>query len=441
MWRTPLSLPLHLLALAAMLPLSETPPAEVDEQLGGGLDEGDGGGGGGAPEPSFLDVIKEGAAAIAERTEAKLQERFDGEQEIEEDEAAAAQRARAAHQPKDEKGRFAKQDADEGEGAPPATDDDPAEAPAADPNAGPTAAADGEGFVVKLPARMADQPDIEITVSDKATAERINQLRNMAMRGSEVAAARADLAEREADVEQFTEGLACDPIGYVADHVPPEYHEDLVRYLLTTKPELFKRVIAEASKWEADPRELELATEKAKNARDAIERKATTARSTARAVVEARTSVINALDSLVPDDLDQEKAALFRADAVRDIQAYLRKNPDRLIDGEAAIRILETNGRLAMYGLKRPEGQPAGAPPARGRGAAKPAAAAAGPKKPDLTKARADQERMKSRATARQSAAATAPSGAGGAPVSTAKPPAGLGVKETIAWARKKFAR
>lgn len=284
---------------------------------------------------------------------------------------------------------------------------------AVDPDApapGEEAAAGDPGFVrVTLPGLTErGETDMEADVSPEL-AERIERLRNDGLRRSAYNEAMKEVADGRAELAAVTQALEVDPVGFAMNHMTKERQIEVAKALVL---EHFDALLPDLVKYDQDPaaRQGDRVTLRDKM-KESGERMRTTTEVQRRAA-----DVFRAVDALLPENLDPKIANAFRADAARDLIDEV--NAGRPVAPEAVGTLLSR--RLELYGLTATS-----APAARTTPVA-PAAAVTARPVTDAAKAIADkvkaasvaQARVANTQTARRSAAAIAPPGAGAATVS-----------------------
>jgi hypothetical protein len=309
------------------------------------------------------------------------------------------------------------------------------------------AEAEGEGdeeeskaFAVQLPGRGPDDPDIEIEVGDEEIANRLRQMRKGYDRKNRLDADRADVQQKERELDEVDTLLRADPVGFVLERVNPEIKKQLALNLLADD-EIYEHVVEQIADWEQSPDKkegsrLKLENDRLKSQGDVRDQLDRTHR-----FRDQGDAVDAAIDALVPDTMDEDTANLFLADARRDMLAHIQKEGFALMnDAELEAFVAKVPSvlarRLRLYGIAPRDGADGGSPPAS---TATPVARPATPEAARLVEeARATPERVRKTVARRKAAGAAAPSGHG-LPASPPgiKPPPGAGVKEAIAHARK----
>jgi hypothetical protein len=324
-------------------------------------------------------------------------------------------------QPRDERGRFASADQDAGadaeldSGDGVSTDTDQ-ETP-------------DETLVVQLPPRRDGGDPLEIEVADQEVAEALRAAIRGGLRRDELNQRVSKIEEREQEIEFVRSSLRADPVGFLADHVPPEVRRETVRHFLATMDEAdYEQIMGELAQWDSDPRERQLAAANAQLDRGKRREDAAFDASVSRNAV----AIVNTVETLVPDDMDPEDAEDFRQYALGKLQDFVTAQNIEQLDPQEVPGLLARLRVLNRFGIE--------APAANGNGNAAPAAraraAAPARQKPTPQEAQATSEQIR-RATARRRAAtAVAPAGAGAAPVRV-QPPKGQSVIERIKWARE----
>lgn len=295
----------------------------------------------------------------------------------------------------------------------------------------PEAVGEGGGedetwLTVGLPGREPDDPEFELQLDSPEAVERVNQLKNMAMRGQEHARRMAAVEEREGLLRSVEEEIAVDPGGFLIVSMPVDRRAEVALRLMADD-ETYRTVVSTLNEWVQNPhkRVADAATWRA----DAVERRgawqqeASAREEGHRLAVWTRESVAAAL----PETVSAERAAAFETVAHSRIADFTRRanrlptehEIARLIDEALAALDLARSASLAASPGHERNGRAATT-----RGVSPPAAVPAG-----------TGERIRKKVQARKRLAVTAPAGApagaGSAPEAL-KPPPGTGVAGAV---------
>jgi len=289
-------------------------------------------------------------------------------------------------------------------------------------------------FVAEIPGRRPGEEPIKLAVEDAETLERINQALKGGLRRDEFARSMEAVTRQREELDLVEQHLELDPIGFLAERVKPDLQVELVRHLLSL-PNVYEAVTADLEEWQ-DPDKAR--ARRAELGKDRADRSRQTERELAQisAVREQGRKIRDTVEAIVPADMSEDEAALFRDDALTDVANWCRANPKvARLRPEDVIGILER--RLRHHGLT-PESALAGlssGQPLRRATAAAPKKALA-PSTPDVPTALATGAKLKQASVDRREAAAIPGAGAGARPTKI-EVPAQQGVKERIASLRK----
>jgi len=326
-------------------------------------------------------------------------------------------------EPAAQEGGEAAQGADEGE---PAGEGEPAEGDA------PIEGEGGEGeidadLIVAIPARREGDDDIEIAVEDKATAERLRQLKNSAVRGEQLHAQQARIEKDQADIEEMETWISTDPAGFIMNNVPPEVVE-VVAMTLITKPEIWARV---QDKLEAlsDPSELRLVQAELKAQGLEAEKFLTKQAEGRRHSKQQAKLILSGIDKMVPatDGISDSRRETIIASVQNAVAAAVRDKKLTTIDVKdlplLASAVLRQHGidPMAAAAAMAEEGDSESEPG----------------KKPPAKRKQKTAKQLKSDSDKRKKAAASTPPGSG-APAAVPKLPSGQRLEDRIALAREK---
>lgn len=330
------------------------------------------------------------------------------------------------------------------DGQPPA--EEGAEPEGGAPAAEPTADAGdvpAEPVKVSLPGRRPGDPDMEITVDDPEVAEALQRQRNGYMRGEEVKVERDALAKERAEQEEFADLVASDPVAFLTQHVPVDIRAETALSLLTD-PKVWDLIRDDLPALLESEEKLELARAKLevrrRDNRDML-RDRSVARTAARQ--EART-ISEALESVIPEGLNEAQGERFVKDALRDLAAYQKRTGAGIQTRDLPLLLAD---RFEALGVDPTQVAVALARRAAGEQVTRPAGSAPRPA-PRLAKApvpgQAPQVTGKSlvAAQARKVAAAAVPPPGAATPSAAAGPqiPKGANVKEALAAMRARVA-
>lgn len=287
-----------------------------------------------------------------------------------------------------------------------------------------------EPAVLVLPPMREGAQPIEVDIDDPETADRLRAIIKAGLRRTELNHVMADVERRAEHLAQFEDALRLDPVSLIAERARPEVQADLAEYLYTL-PHVQQRLQERFGEGDAEAirvRGLELDRDRANRRRDVdteLDRRAQ--------YRERGRAVRDAIQRMIPEDMDAENALLLAKDLERDVTEHILANPRaanlRPTDLPA---ILER--RLALHGITADEAaerlQDTGVAPlpvgaraaARGNGAP----ARGSPRQP----ARTGKE-VVAQANARRRAGAV-PGGGAGIPAAGVVLPRKQGVKARI---------
>lgn len=244
-------------------------------------------------------------------------------------------------------------------GAEPAPEPEPA--PALEPEPEP----EPEGILAKLPPRHEGDPEVEILLPNdeqgQATVERINQLKNQARAGAQVAAARVELERQAEALQDQADSMVVDPLEwFTQQRMPPAERAKLALYLLAD-PEVYGSELGLGRDGEGLGMDAVLGQLMDPDGRDVLVAKLETAR-----VREARARAAQLADrresrregqriqaviaALVPEGLSEEDAGAFLHDANRDVMDALRAGHLPLKDTASKVPLVLA-ARLRRYGM------------------------------------------------------------------------------------------
>lgn len=301
--------------------------------------------------------------------------------------------------------------------------DDPDDPDADDPDADDD---DQERFVAVLPGRGPDDDDIEIEVSDQATADRINHMRNGFMRGEQIRASIAELQGAQEELAVIEDQFAFDPAGFVLDNVDAKQMAQVTLGLLVQEG-VWDALQKTINKLVDDPGELRTLRAEAKAARletkDELKKLADTRKTQNANAAELR----DAIDLIIPDTMDDAKRARLVADVSRDLVEHINSQNLKKLDPKSIVTIVAD--RLELHGI-----DPLDARKALKSG--KPNRGGVSTKKKPKTKPKSGKQLRKASARRKKVAAAPGP-GRKAAPTPPKKLQAGQTIKERIASIRK----
>lgn len=359
--------------------------------------------------------------------------------------------------PTDEGGGSTEEGADERNDAA-AADDDAAgeEAPEVEAETGEGGAeedaddaADGAP-VVRLPGRMADDPDVEIKVTPKLRealeeqgldpdqyVQRTNQLRNEGLRRRQFEEAMVEVEADRQELQMIERELAERPAEFLTEKIGANLLPDVAKAVLLRLPDAeFERLLETVSEWDNDPSTRRTAAAEARETsvsrREQMQAQSTAARQRQGFVRDVAGQIVG----LVPEDMDEAKANEFFDFAVYKLDQWSRSQPQGTrLDPAQVPSLLDQLGVLAPYGLSTND-QAARASArdvtSETRRATRPA------DDPELAeRAKRTGQDLKRREQKRK-LAATAPAGAGAAAADFA-PPKGQSFKERMSWLERKL--
>lgn len=341
-------------------------------------------------------------------------------------EASRILREKALAQPRDETGKFAAPAGESpvAEPAPAAEAVPPADgAPAPEPAAPAAEAVEPKVFVLKGEAQRGEQ-DIELDIADLPpdVVERLERNEKQGMRRKEYDAAKAKVAQMQADLDAAETEWAVDPVGVALNYVPPAKRGDLAHALLM---EHWDELAPSIQKYWEDPVGRMQALNDIKNGVTTRRSEVVTTVQAARAAA----AVKSAVAGMVPDTAPDTVASEFYTSAIALLQ-------DKLARGQSfapeQVPELLADHRRRFFGAAA--GEPAALPPARPRLAVKPkppTVAAGSSPTTVLT-----QDAIAAAARARTAALATAKQGAGAGAVQRPGPPANATIEQASAFLR-----
>lgn len=371
--------------------------------------------------------------------------------ESEEPETAAAEESEHELPPRDEKGRFTKPEAEGGEEE---TEETAVEEGAPEAEAEQVAAGEEETSeeeaeeaetvsapeTVRLRGRRPEDPDLEIEVDDPQIAERIRQNVNEGMRRDEFNRAVTELQQIKSEFEAVEVEIQADPVGFILESVPAETKTMLARHLLA-EDEVFEAIQEDIRNFEFDPTKRDARKTELELDRVKAERGAEETRTLRRNVHDQARTASRTLEGLISGNgLDDRQADRFFRFGMREVGRQMTTRGIREITPEEVIRFLDEEGVLANFGID-PSKRATLSTDARTATARAPDSSAASKASEDGRAVEAQRvgARLKEASERRRAAAATAPAGAGAAPVRH-EFPKGQGVKERINEAKRRGA-
>ncbi len=320
-------------------------------------------------------------------------------------------------------GEGAAEGADEGE---PAGEGEPAAGDAAIEGEG-----EGEGevdaeLIVAIAARREGDEDIEITVDDTETAERLRQLNNSAIRGEELKRQQAKVESDQAEIEDMESYISTDPAGFIINNVPPEVIE-IVALTLITQKEIWEKVQPRLEQLQ-DPQELRLIQAELKTERLEAEKLLGKRAEGRRHSKQQAKIILQGIDRMVPitDGITESRREAIIGSVQTAVAAAVREK--RLTTIDVNDLPLLASAALRQHGI---DPLAAAASLKDGGGESEPG------KKPPAKKKQKTAKQLKSASDKRKKAAASSPAGAG-APAAAPKLPAGQTIAERIALAKEK---
>ncbi|MDH3291570.1 MAG: hypothetical protein OEO20_11565 [Gemmatimonadota bacterium] len=315
------------------------------------------------------------------------------------------------------------------------SDDDEAKPPESEDGKPPDTTVEageaGEGevdpdLIVALPPRREGDDEFELVVENKEAAERIRQLRNGYLAGSQVRALQETIDQERAQIEELEVWIGTDPAGFILQNVPATVIED-VALSLVFSPDLFEKVKDKLQTAVEDDRERRVLMAE-------LKAKRSDAKDTLRQVLETRKFakgqailVRDAIAKMVPvtDGItDTRRQAIIQtlesaaADTIRKKRIAKVEIDDVPIMLAAQLRAAGIDPLAAAQAL---HGDPSSQP---GKRPAK--------KKPQPTR-----QELKAASEKRKRATASTPPG-GGAPAGRTKLPKGQTLEERFKLAREK---
>ncbi len=324
-------------------------------------------------------------------------------------------------QPRDELGKFVKEEEAEPAAEIPEEEIPEEEIPEEEVDSLVVTVSDGKG-------------EFDIEFDDPATAAAISELKERAgqVGGLEarVKAAEQTVQDTETNRRALTDirqEMADDPIAFLSENVRQELRQELVLDLLMDE-ETYKATLEEITKWENDPRnrELKAAQRGEQLAKSRLEGRDRRQQSQAIAVRSER--IVQTVQSFIPESMSATDARHFFHDMIRDVQEHVREtNTNDMSDAD--IERVVTR-RFQQYGVDGTRSTVAR--DESGAVVAQPA----DEETKRLVRARKAGSRLSEKHQRRRAAGATAPGGAG-SPVTRAGPPKGASLGEALEFARR----
>lgn len=275
---------------------------------------------------------------------------------------------------------------------------------------------------VKL--RTRDGSEREVQVDDPELAQLIQQNFNDGMRRKEYTERVAVVEAKLEQLNQIDALIDTNPEAFVAQSLNPEQKIRLASMLLA---EHFEELVPIIQGFDTNPTErLKTTTEAQRRMRE--QEAAFTTRSEAQRQAVA---VRSAVESLIPETVEQETAEAFWADASADLQRAIARGEK--VDPSTVPQLLAN--RLKLYGITAGATTPASAPRitaklTNGSPSSPTVAQPANDAAKALATAEATQRRIRLTQQSRRNAAAVPPVGAGAAPVRLPPVPKGASIEE-----------
>lgn len=295
---------------------------------------------------------------------------------------------------------------------------------------------------ITLPPVRPGQEPLEIVADDpeaaeemRDAAERIAHLTRNGVRKEELQRRVMAIDKQKAELDYIEDSIALDPVGFIDQKIPQEMQVEVALSILA-KDGVLDALMPVIEKWVNDPKDRQLDGFKAQQAREVKQRQASeklTARQAERIAVHRITSTVDAVQALVPADMQGQ----FTDDLLRDVQeASARDGRVPNATPEQLIQMLAP--RLQLYGVKLDAALAAlkspstpGLPEARPKGEIAERIAAT------ADAARTTGVKFRSASAARRTAAIVPTPGAGGSPPTVVVPK--QGVKDRISWLKERF--
>lgn len=292
--------------------------------------------------------------------------------------------------------------------------------------------------VLRLPGRRPDDEDFELPIDAEAleaagidpkeAAERVNQLRNGYMRGSEVREAREAVRGQQGELDFIYRELQERPGEFLTQNVHASHYPDLLKNLIVQLDDsAYEQVLNHIGQLDRDTNARERARLDIEKQRIQHREERQQQRQSSDYVKQVRTEIIN----LVPEDMDDARADEFFDYAIFKLESYARQNPGQRLQPDRVPVLLQELGALDPFGLSQN-----GEATTRTDDATAPNAdrAKKGPKGKDTEQKRAGQD-LRKRADSRKNAAVSPAGATTGA--SPTKPPRGQSFDERMAWIEK----
>ncbi len=286
-----------------------------------------------------------------------------------------------------------------------------------------------KSITVSVPGRHPNSEDMEIEVDDEELAERIAHLKSGFMRGEEVREREQAMTASTDAMAALSEEFAVDPAGFVMQYTEDKEELANVALALLTVPEVWESINAQVDKLFSDTGELRTLRAEIKanrlEAKDRLQKRAVLRKENA----ESGRKLGEAIDLMVPEGIDGTKREQLITDLTRDTTDHISRNKLEKLDVKDLVTILA--GRLETNGIDPLEARKAIQDGSRSRGKI------TTKKKRPEKKPKTGKELATASAKRKKVAAAPGP-GRKAAPTQPTKLPAGMTIKESIAFARKK---
>jgi hypothetical protein len=294
-------------------------------------------------------------------------------------------------------------------------------------------------ILVSLPGRREGDPDIQIEVTDPEVAEALQRQRNGYQRTEQVRLEREAIEKDKAERAEFVALVEQDPVAFVTQYVQPDQQIETAMFLLT-QPQVWERVQAHLESMLQDPSVLQVTRAELKAARFESRDRIRQERETRERHQAEAGKVVAAVDTLVPQGLNEVQADRFHRDALADLSAYARRNN---LQSLTPLQIVDAlTPRLEAYGVDPLAAAASLRAPASTSSAPSPVPPARSTAKPVVAQAPVPGRRDALKAVARKVNAAVVPAPGSTSPSAAAGPlvKKGARVEDVIAEARKRLA-
>ena len=203
-------------------------------------------------------------------------------------------------------------------------------------------------FTATIPGRGPDDDDIEIEVTDQATADALNRLKNGYMRGDQFRDAMAEVTGAQEELYEIEEQFGVDPAGFVLQHLD-EKHLATVALALVVEPKAWASLQKTLTRLIDNPQELRTLQAEAKSARLETKEALKEARTTRTRQNENAAALQGAIDRMVPEDMGESKRDRLIRDMTRDVVEHINRNKIEAMEPKDLVTVLAD--RLELNGI------------------------------------------------------------------------------------------